>query len=49
MIKNLQGRLENQEFLNKAPKDIVDKERQKAEELSNRRQRLQDNLKALTD
>ncbi len=49
MIKNLQGRLENQEFLKKAPKDIVDKERLKAEELANRRQRLQDNLKALTD
>ena len=49
MIKNLQGRLQNQEFLSKAPKDIVEKERQRAEELSNRRQRLQDNLKALTE
>ncbi len=49
MIKSLQGRLENKEFLNKAPKDIVDKERQKAEELANRRQRLEDNLKALAE
>ncbi len=49
MIRGLEGRLANQEFLQKAPKDIVDKERRKAEELDNRRKRLEENLKTLSE
>ena len=44
----LEGRLANEEFLKKAPKEIVDKERKKGEELENRRQRLVENLRTLS-
>lgn len=47
MIRGLEGRLQNQEFLKKAPKDIVDGERKKADELANRKMRLLENLKTL--
>ncbi len=47
MIKGLEGRLANKEFLNKAPKDIVEKEKQKATELEDRKKRLMENLKTL--
>ncbi len=47
MIRSLEGRLSNQEFVSKAPKDIVDKERKKGEELENRKKRLEENLKTL--
>ncbi len=47
MLKGLEGRLANQDFLAKAPKEIVEKEKLKAEELENRRKRLQENLKVL--
>ncbi len=47
MIKSLEGRLANQDFVSKAPKEIVDKERKKSEELENRRKRLEENLKTL--
>src|SRR5262249_17353507 len=33
MMKSLESRLANQDFISKAPKEIVDKERKKAEEL----------------
>jgi valyl-tRNA synthetase len=49
MIRGLEGRLKNEEFLNKAPKDIVEKERKRAEELENRRKRLQENLRTLSE
>ncbi|MBI3315454.1 MAG: valine--tRNA ligase, partial [Candidatus Omnitrophica bacterium] len=49
MIRNLEVRLQNEEFLKKAPKDIVDKERKKAEELENRKKRLEENLRTLSD
>ena len=48
MIRGLEGRLANEEFLKKAPKDIVDRERKRAEELENRRKRLEENLRTLT-
>ena len=47
MMKALAGRLSNQDFVSKAPKDIVDKERKKGEELENRKKRLEENLKTL--
>ncbi len=47
MIQGLQRRLQNEEFLKKAPKDIVDRERRKAEELENRKKRLEENLRTL--
>ena len=47
MMKALAGRLSNQDFVSKAPKDIVDKERKKIEELENRKKRLEENLKTL--
>jgi len=47
MSKGLAGRLQNEQFLKKAPAEVVEKEKQKAEELSNRRKRLEENLTAL--
>ncbi len=47
MIRGLRGRLVNQDFLTKAPKEIVDKERKKAEELEDRKRRLEENLRTL--
>ncbi len=47
MIKGLESRLQNADFLQKAPKDIVEKERKKAEELDNRKKRLEENLRTL--
>ena len=49
MIEGLRGRLSNEEFLKKAPKDIVDKEKKRAEELTDRKKSLEDNLKTLAD
>ncbi len=49
MIRGLEGRLANEDFLKKAPKEIVEKERKKAEELENRRQRLKENLRTLSE
>ena len=49
MIRGLEGRLANEEFVKKAPKDIVDKERKRAEELENRKKRLEENLKTLSE
>jgi valyl-tRNA synthetase len=49
MIEGLRNRLSNEEFLKKAPKDIVDKEKKRAEELTDRKKRLEDNLKTLAD
>ena len=49
MIRGLEGRLKNEEFLKKAPKEVVEKERLRAEELANRRQRLLDNLRTLSE
>jgi valyl-tRNA synthetase len=48
MIRGLEGRLANADFVNKAPKEIVEKERKRAEELENRRKRLEENLKTLS-
>ena len=47
MIRGLETRLKNEEFLNKAPAAIVDRERRKAEELENRKKRLEENLRTL--
>ena len=49
MIRGLEGRLKNEEFLKKAPEAIVQKERQRAEELENRKKRLEENLKTLAE
>ena len=49
MMRGLEGRLKNTDFINKAPKDIVDKERRRAEELENRKKRLEENLKTLSE
>lgn len=46
-MKGLEGRLKNEDFLRKAPKEIVEKERQKAAELEGRRKRLEENLRSL--
>ncbi len=48
MIRGLEIRLKNEDFLKKAPKDIVEKERRRAEELENRKKRLEENIRALT-
>lgn len=47
MIRGIEGRLANQEFVKKAPKEIVDKERTKVDELLNRKKRLEENLRTL--
>jgi valyl-tRNA synthetase len=47
MIRGLEGRLRNEEFLKKAPRDVVEKEKLKAEELANRKKRLEENLQTL--
>ncbi len=47
MIRGLEGRLQNVEFVNKAPKEVVERERKKLEELQNRKKRLKENLTAL--
>ena len=49
MIRGLLGRLKNEDFLSKAPKEIVEKERKRADELENRRQRLEENLRTLSE
>ncbi|MBI3252037.1 MAG: valine--tRNA ligase [Candidatus Omnitrophica bacterium] len=49
MIRALEIRLRNEDFLKKAPKEIVDKEKEKAAELENRKHRLEENLRALTE
>ena len=49
MLRGLEGRLKNEEFLKKAPEEIVQKERQRAEELENRKKRLEENLKTLAE
>ncbi len=48
MIRSTEGMLQNQNFVARAPKDIVDKERTKLEDLQNRKKRLEENLKTLT-
>ncbi|HTL71465.1 MAG TPA: valine--tRNA ligase [Candidatus Eisenbacteria bacterium] len=47
MMRALEGRLKNEEFVKKAPKEIVEKERRRAEELDNRKRRLEENLRTL--
>ncbi len=47
LMHGLKARLKNEDFLKKAPKDIVDKEIKKAEELENRKKRLEENLRTL--
>ncbi|MGH7197840.1 MAG: valine--tRNA ligase, partial [Candidatus Omnitrophota bacterium] len=47
MIRGLEARLQNEEFMKKAPRDVVEREKQKAEELANRKKRLEENLHTL--
>ncbi|MBI2095171.1 MAG: valine--tRNA ligase [Candidatus Omnitrophica bacterium] len=47
MIRGLRSRLANRDFLTKAPREIVEKEQKKAEELENRKKRLEENLRTL--
>ncbi len=47
MIRGLEGRLGNEEFVKKAPKEIVEKEKKRLEELQNRKVRLEENLRTL--
>ena len=49
MIENLEGRLKNQDFVQKAPAEIVDRERAKSAELKDRKKRLEENLQALNE
>ncbi len=49
MLKSTQVRLQNQDFVQRAPKDIVEKEQKKVEELENRKKRLEENLKVLSE
>ncbi len=47
LVQGLEGRLKNEEFLKKAPKDIVEKEQKRAADLESRKKRLEENLRAL--
>jgi valyl-tRNA synthetase len=47
LMKGLQGRLSNQDFLKKAPPEVVAKERERAAEFENRKKRLEENLQTL--
>ncbi len=49
MIENLERRLENDDFVKKAPAEIVSRERAKVDELKDRKKRLEENLKVLSD
>ncbi len=48
-LQFVQRKLQNPSFLNKAPREVVEKERKKAEDLLLVRQKLQDRLKALQE
>ncbi len=48
MIRGLETRLQNQDFLKKAPKEVVDRERSRIEELADRKKRLEANLQTLS-
>ena len=47
VIKGLDAKLKNKEFLKKAPGEIVDKEKARKTELSDMLNRLEENLKEL--
>jgi valyl-tRNA synthetase len=47
-LDRLSGRLSNQEFLSKAPADVIDRERERLESLQARQARLQELIKELT-
>ncbi|MBI4353196.1 MAG: valine--tRNA ligase [Candidatus Omnitrophica bacterium] len=49
MLKALDGRLKNEEFLKKAPKEVVEREQRRAEELQNRRKLLEENIQSLME
>ncbi len=48
LMKGLESKLRNEEFARKAPRDIVQKEKNRYKELIDRKKRLQENLKILT-
>lgn len=47
-LKRVRQKLESKEFLSKAPREIIVKERKKKKELKERRERLKKNLESLT-
>lgn len=47
MMQGLEARLKNEDFLKKAPKDIVEKEKKRAADLEGRKKSLEENLRAL--
>ena len=47
LMQGLEARLRNEDFLKKAPKDIVEKEQKKAADLESRKKRLEENLRTL--
>jgi len=49
MIRDLDGRLQNESFVKKAPKQVVEREQHKAAELVNRQKRLEDNVRSLPE
>ena len=46
-LKNTAAKLKNSNFVSRAPKDVVEKEKQKYHELEERKTRLQENLSSL--
>ena len=47
LMQGLEARLKNEDFLKKAPKDIVEKEQKRAADLESRKKRLEENLRTL--
>ncbi len=45
----LKKKLNNRDFLNRAPKDVVDKEREKYEDCSGKMERMEENLRKMID
>jgi valyl-tRNA synthetase len=46
-LKRVEAKLANEQFLNRAPADVVEKERGKRDEFTQKRERLEDNLASL--
>jgi valyl-tRNA synthetase len=47
LLKGLEGKLSNPDFTNRAPKEVVDKERQKKTDFADKLEKLKQHLKAL--
>jgi valyl-tRNA synthetase len=47
LLKGLEGKLSNADFMSRAPKEVVEKERQKKDDFSGKLEKLRQHLKAL--